>query len=129
MKSVVICGSRRFEKGIRNFAQGLRQLKVVVHEPYLHHGKQEWEELSESYKNFILLGLTHDHFNKIRLAEVVYIYNQDGYVGNNTTLEIGVAVQANKPIYALSADTTERARNILFRPEHPATPEELFKFL
>lgn len=81
MKSVVICGSRRFKPEIRKFAAGLKELGAVVYEPYLHQGQKEWENLSEQYKKFIALGLTHDHFYKIKMADIVFVYNKDGYSG------------------------------------------------
>ncbi|XOB40780.1 MAG: hypothetical protein ACKKMW_01805 [Candidatus Nealsonbacteria bacterium] len=92
MKSVVICGSRRFKPEIKEFAKKLKDLGVVVFSPYLHSGQDEWNNLSDTYKNFTALGLTHDHFYKIKMADVVFIYNKDGYSGNSTTLEIGCAV-------------------------------------
>lgn len=73
MKSVVICGSRRFKTEIRKFAAGLKKLGVTVYEPYLHSGEKEWEGLSEAYQKFIALGLTHDHFYKIKMADIVFI--------------------------------------------------------
>ena len=124
MKSVVICGSRRFKPEIQEFAKKLKEFGVVVYEPYLHQGQEEWEEMSEPYKNFVALGLTHDHFYKIKMADVVFIYNKGGYSGVSTTLEIGCALALGKPIYALEADNTERVRNILFR-EIISTPEAL----
>jgi len=75
----------------------------------------------------VALGLTHDHFYKIKMADVVFVYNKDGYSGVSTTLEIGSAVVLNKPIYALSNDD-EVCRNVLFR-EVIKTPEELIKKL
>jgi hypothetical protein len=98
MKSVVICGSRRFKPGMRKFAAELKKAGVVVYEPYLHSGEKEWEGLSETYQRFIALGLTHDHFYKIKMADVVFIYNKDGYSGVSTTLELGCALALNKPI-------------------------------
>lgn len=127
MKSVVLCGSRRFKPEIREFGKKLKELGVVVFEPYLHSGQDEWQKLSDDYKKFVALGLTHDHFYKIKMADVVFVYNKDGYCGNSTTLEIGYAVGANKPIYALSADE-ELCRHVLFR-EIIKTPEELVKKL
>lgn len=115
MKSVVICGSRRFEKEIRQFGEELKKLDVVVYKPYLHSGKEEWESLSNDYKNFVLLGLTHDHFYKIDMADIVFVFNKGGYSGVSTTLEIGYAVAKSKPIYALTNDTEEGCRNVLFR--------------
>jgi len=127
MKSVVICGSRRFKPEIREFTKKLKELGVVVYEPYLHSGQDEWEKLSEEYKKFIALGLTHDHFYKIQMADMVFVYNKDGYSGNSTTLEIGYAVAMGKPIYALSSDD-ELCRHVLFR-EIISSPEELVKRL
>jgi len=128
MKSVVLCGSRRFKPEIREFSRRLKELGVNVLEPYLHDGEEEWKQLSDSYKKFTLLGLTHDHFYKIKMADVVFVFNKDGYSGNSTTLEIGCAVALGKPIYALSADSEEACRNILFK-EIVRSPEELIKRL
>lgn len=128
MKSVVICGSRRFKTEIRKFAKDLKSHDVIVFEPYLHQGKDEWEKLSGEYQDFVLLGLTHDHFYKIRMADVVYIYNKNGYSGVSTTLELGYAVALGKVIYAFSEDKDEGCRNVLFR-EIIKTPEVLLKKL
>ena len=127
MKTVVLCGSRRFKSEMREFAKRVRRLGVVVYEPYLHTEHKEWIRLSEEYKQFVALGLTHDHFYKIQMADVVYIFNKDGYSGNSTTLEIGYAVASGKPIYARNGDE-ELCRHVLFR-EIVTTPEALIKRL
>lgn len=41
---------------------------MTVYEPYLHEGNAEWEKLSDEYKKFVCLGLTHDHFYKVKMA-------------------------------------------------------------
>ncbi len=128
MKTVVMCGSCRFKPEIREFAKRLKKLGVVVYEPYLHSGQDEWAKLSDDYKKFVALGLTHDHFYKIQMADVVFIFNKDGYAGNSTTLEIGYAVALGKPIYALSEDNKELCRHVLFR-EIISSPTELAKKL
>lgn len=127
MKSVVLCGSRRFKPEIIEFGKKLKELGVTVFEPHLLCGQDEWNNLSQEYKDFIILGLTHDHFHKIRMANIVFVFNKDGYVGNSTTLEIGYAVALGKPVFALSPDE-ELSRNVLFR-EIIQTPEDLFKRL
>jgi nucleoside 2-deoxyribosyltransferase len=127
MKTVVLCGSRRFKPEIREFGKKLKELGVVVFEPYLYSGQDEWAKLSDDYKKFVALGLTHDHFYKIRMADAVFVFNKDGYVGNSTTLEIGYAVAMGKPIYALTSDE-ELSRHVLFR-EIISSPEELVKRL
>lgn len=124
MKTVVICGSRRFKPEMRNFAQKLKEKGVVVYEPHLHEGGDGWNKLSQEYKNFVSLGLTHDHFYKIRMADVVFVYNKDGYSGVSTTLEIGCAVALGKPIYALSEKDEELCRRVLLRGIIK-TPKEL----
>ena len=128
MKSVVICGSRRFKAQMREFSKRLKELGVVVFDPYLHSGQEEWEQLSSDYKKFVALGLTHDHFYKIRMADVVFIYNKDGYIGNSTTLELGCAVAYGKPVYALSDKDKELCRKVLIK-EFILNPEDLVKFL
>ncbi|MFH1601933.1 MAG: nucleoside 2-deoxyribosyltransferase [Candidatus Shapirobacteria bacterium] len=128
MKTVAICGSRRFKKEIREFEAKLIKAGVVVFSPYLHEGKDEWSKLSAQYKKFVALGLTHDHFYKIKMADVVFVYNKDGYSGVSTTLEIGYAVALGKPIYALSDKDEEMCRLTLFR-EVIKTPTELIKKL
>lgn len=128
MQSVVICGSKRFKPEIIKFAKELTKLGVVVHAPFLHKGKDDWEKLSKQYKKFVALGLTLDHFYKIKMADVVYIYNKNGYSGVSTTMEIGCAVGLGKPIYALSNKDEELCRLVLFK-EIVKTPKELIKKL
>jgi len=128
MKSVVICGSRRFKADIRKFEVELVRTGVVVYSPYLHEGKDEWDKLPLQYKKFTALGLTHDHFYKIKMADVVFVYNKDGYSGVSTTLELGAAVALGKPIYALSDKDEELCRLVLFRG-FIKTPKELIKIL
>lgn len=128
MKSVCVCGSRKFKPEVRRFAKKLEKAGVTVFIPYHHSGREEWENLSEGYKKFVALGLTHDHFYKIRMADVVFVYNKNGYSGNSTTLEIGYAVALGKPIYVLSDKDEELCRLTLFR-EVVKTPKELINKL
>lgn len=128
MKTVAICGSRRYKPQIRKFAKELEKAGVVVYAPFLHEGKDEWDKLSQQYKEYVVLGLTHDHFYKIARADVVFVYNKDGYSGNSTTLEIGYAVALGKPIYALSNKDEELCRRVLFK-EVVKTPRQLLKKL
>lgn len=48
------------------------------------------------------------------MADVVYVYNQDGYAGVSTNMEIGYAVAMNKPIYVYEAKDEEICRQVLF---------------
>jgi nucleoside 2-deoxyribosyltransferase len=129
MKSVVLCGSKRFKPEIRKFAEVLKKKGVVVYEPFLRSGEEgDWNSLSEYDKRFVALGLTHDHFYKIRMADVVYVYNKNGYSGVSTTMEIAYAAACGKPIYAYSDKDDEYCRKVFFR-EIINTPNALIKRL
>lgn len=129
MKSVVICGSASFVKEIREFAAQLKSLGVVVYEPYLYRASGGvWENIPEHDRQFVASGLTHNHFYKIRMADVVYIFNKDGYSGVSTTLEIGYAAALNKPIYAFSDADGEICRKIIFS-EIIDSPKKLLEYL
>lgn len=112
---------------MRKFGASLKKLGVIVFEPYLHSGQDEWKDMSKEYQNFVALGLTHDHIYKIKMADVVFIFNPGGYAGVSTTLEIGAALALGKPIYALSRDE-ELCRNVLFR-DIVTTPRKLLEYL
>jgi hypothetical protein len=115
MKSVVICGSSRFSEEMREFAKKLKDLGVLVYEPHLYRASGGvWSEIKDFDKKFVALGLTHDHFYKIRMADIVYVYNKDGYVGPSTTLEIGYSVALNKPIFVYEENDEEPCRKVLF---------------
>ena len=115
MKSVVLCGSGKFKEQMYAFASALRGLGITVYTPFLYRNPEEWDKTPAHQQRFIAMGLTHDHFYKIRQADVVFIYNEGGYIGNSTTMEIGFSVACHKPIYALAPDTQELFRDVLFR--------------
>ncbi|OGY11730.1 MAG: hypothetical protein A3F61_03570 [Candidatus Blackburnbacteria bacterium RIFCSPHIGHO2_12_FULL_41_13b] len=129
MRSVVICGSRRFKPEIRKLEASLKKAGVTVWAPYLHSpDPNDWVKLQEQQQKFILLGLTLDHFYKIRMADVVYVYNKGGYSGVSTSMEIGCAAALGKPIYSLEEDKEEGCRNVLFRAQLK-TPKQLLAYL
>lgn len=140
MKSVVICGSQRYKEDIKAFANRLRKLGVpVVFEPNFERQrkamlkKEEKQRLaSKSYRDRVP-ALVHEHFDRIRKADVCYVYNKKGYLGVNTTLELGFAHGKNMVIYALEPERPldeggEICRDILFT-EIIDRPEELVKRL
>ncbi|MBI2640069.1 MAG: hypothetical protein HYW90_04255 [Candidatus Sungbacteria bacterium] len=140
MKSVVICGSQRYKEEIQSFAKKLRRLGVpIVFEPNFERqrkamlAKKEKDRLaSKSYRDRVP-AMVHEHFDRIRKADVCYIYNKNGYLGVNTTLELGFAHGKNMVIYALEPERSveqggEICRDILFT-EIIDKPEELVKRL
>jgi hypothetical protein len=127
MRSVVICGSRRYKEGIRKFAAKLRAKGTLVYEPILNTNRAI-DTLPADLKKYGFLGLTWHHFEFIRKADAVFIYNKDGYIGVSVTMELGAAAILGKPIYALEEDKTETSRDVLF-DEVVNTPEKLIKRL
>lgn len=127
MRSVVICGSRRYKDEAREFAAKLRAKGIVVFEPFFNMNRQI-DTLAPDLKKYAFLGLTWHHLEFIRKADVVFIFNKDGYMGNSSTMELGAAAAFGKPVYALEEDKTEACRTVLI-DEVISTPQELFKRL
>jgi hypothetical protein len=127
MKSVVICGSRRYKAKIRKFAKILKEKGVTVYEPILNMNTGI-NDLPADLKKYAFLGLTWHHIEFIRKADVVFFYNKDGYLGNSSTLEMGAAAALGKPIFALEEETEEACRRVLIDKIVGST-KELMKYL
>ncbi len=140
MKSVVICGSQRYKEEISALSKKLRVLGVpIVFEPNFMRQRTKMTQSPEkerlkvkSYRDRVP-AMVHEHFDRIRKADICYVYNKDGYLGINTTLELGFAHGKNMVIYALEPERPieeggEICRDILFT-EIVDTPEELVKRL
>lgn len=140
MKTVVICGSQRYKEEIASFSKRLRELGVpVVFEPNFARQRKKMLKQKESVRLRVrsyrdrVPAMVHEHFDRIRKADVCYIYNKNGYMGVNTTLELGFAHGKNMVIYALETERPheqggEICRDILFT-EIVETPEELIQRL
>ncbi len=129
MKSVTICSSNRFASEAIKFAEQLRKLGVNVLIPHFYtHAYGGLEKIKDHNKRFLAMGLTHDHFHKIRKSDVTFFYNKGGYSGPSVTLELGYATALNKRTYALSSEDAEVCRDILFEG-YAKTPKELLKYL
>ena len=127
MKSVVICGSRRYRLKIRSFAKKLREMGVTVYEPFLNMNTGI-SDLPSDLKKYAFLGLTWHHIEFIRKADVVFFYNKNGYLGNSSTLEMGAAAALGKPIYALEDEGSEACRRVLI-DEIVGSTSKLLKYL
>jgi len=127
MKSVVICGSRRFRTEIREFEKILREKGVTVFPPILNTNTGI-NDLDEDLKRYAFLGLTWHHIEFIRKADVVFFYNKDGYLGNSSTLEMGAAAALGKPMFALEDEKDEACRRVLI-DEIIDSAQKLLKYL
>lgn len=127
MKSVTICGSRRFKDEIRAFEKRLMKAGVTIFPPILNTNTKI-NELDEDLKRYAFLGLTWHHLEAIRKADVIFFYNRDGYLGCSSTLELGAAAALGKPVYFLEEEKTEACRKVLV-DEIVKTPKDLIKKL
>jgi hypothetical protein len=114
MKSVVVCGSRRYSKEIEEFCTELEKQGVLVFPPSFKEPIEENAKIHTEYvTSKVFKGLTLEHFDWIRKAEVCLIFNKDDYVGVSVTLEMAYASALGKPIFALSPKTGDPCRDVL----------------
>ena len=129
MKSVVVCGSKKYAPEIAAFCVELEKLGVLVFEPSFEEVIAESATFHSDYvTKKIFKGLTLEHFDWIRKAEVCYVYNKDDYVGASVTMEMAYASALSKPIFALERDTGEPCRNALI-DRVISTPKSLAQLL
>ena len=124
MKSVVVCGSKRYKDEIAAFCAELEKLGVLVFEPNIQEPipKDSFFQ-SEHVTTTIFKGLTLEHFDWIRKAEVCYVYNKDDYAGISVTMEMAYANALGKPIFALTPKTGEPLRDTLIDKVIPSAKE------
>ncbi len=139
MRPVVICSSQRFKDGVYTFAAELEKLGVplVITPDFRRHSKTlikkpEQRRLKISSYKVKVPGWVFKHFRNIdmvaRMGGVCFIYNLEGYLGFNTTREVGRADGKNMPIFALEPHPYELAFNILVH-QFVKTPKELLRWL
>lgn len=152
MKSIVFCSSQRFKKELGEFVKELRVLAgkqgghLVVLEPnfddnnddYLSQAHEKDRLKDHNYKTTVA-GKVYDHlFRKVRVADVCFVFNKNGYLGANTNGELFAAAMAGKLCYALDDrtlmgsyphDLYEEPSTRKLIHEIVPTPEELLKRL
>ncbi len=129
MKSVVVCGSKRYKAEIAAFCRRLRQEGALVYEPSFEEPIAETAKINSDYITAkVFKGLTLEHFDWIRKSEVCFIYNKADYVGVSVTLEMGYASALGKPVFALSGKTGDPCRDVLI-DKVVTTPKALVALL
>jgi hypothetical protein len=124
-----VCGSKKYKHEIAKFCQELEKLGVLVFEPSIQQPIFEHEEIHSPYVTTKLFkGLTLEHFDWLRKADVCFIYNQDDYVGVSVTLEMAYASALGKLIFALNTKTGDPCRDVLIDKTF-SSPKALVKIL
>ncbi len=118
MKSIVFCSSQRFAKELYEFIDELKKIAKergigisVLHpqftkdEEHLMHLHEKERLKDRNYKGDIA-GKVYDHlFRKVKVADVCFIFNKNGYVGANVVGELFAAAVLGKMIYSLENKT------------------------
>lgn len=129
MKSVVVCGSKKYKAEIKQFCDELSELGVLVFAPSIQQPTPESSTFGSEYiTNKVFKGLTLEHFDWIRKSEVCFVFNKEDYAGTSVSLEMGFATALGKPIFALSPKTGDPCRDALI-DKVITTPKELATLL
>lgn len=129
MKTLVVCGSKRYKEEIALFCDTLEQSGIVVFRPNINEPIFENEEIQSPHiTRMIFKGLTLEHFDMIRKSDICFIYNKDNYAGVSVSLEMGFANALGKIIYALEHKTGDPCRDSLIDEVIPSA-EALIKKL
>lgn len=90
---VCLCGSTKFKEEFFKVAKEFTLKGYIVTMPmvFVHSGDEEINEVQKEY-------LDEVHKAKIADADLVFIINQDGYIGSSTRNEIKWAAALNKKI-------------------------------
>jgi nucleoside 2-deoxyribosyltransferase len=111
---VTLCGSGRFKDQIHDIGHQLENAGYFVMSPPLHEIDRLTEDSdSQELTDLVWKGATHAHLQRVAKADIVFVVNPDGYVGNSTTLELGYAVSEGKVLVAMQPDQ-EPARQVLY---------------
>lgn len=74
--------------------------------PHEFLNAHEKDRLNDDLYRATVAGKVYDHlFRKVRVADVCFIFNKDGYLGANTSGELFAAAALGKTIYALNDKT------------------------
>ena len=134
----------RFIAKLKGCAQK-QHAHVVIFEPNFENQPQKFpkqherDRLKNPMYRATVAGKVYDHlFRKVRVADVCFIFNKDGYLGANTSGELFAAAILGKTIYALDKRTLMGSYpHDLYEEPSPQkliheivpTPEELLKRL
>lgn len=100
-----------FIKELKHLAKE-RGVYLTVFEPNFEDrpaeflGLHEKDRLQDPMYKATISGMVYDHlFRKVRVADVCFIFNKNGYLGVNTSGELFAAAALGKTIYAMDERT------------------------
>ena len=107
-KVVTLCGSTRFEAEFADVNQRLTLDGCVVISLGMFGLPDLPDDDRSADRSDLMERLSALHFQKIRMADEVYIVDPGGYVGESTRREIAYAESLGKPVRYLSRESEIR---------------------
>lgn len=92
MKIITVCGSMKFSNEMINIAF-LLESKKGFNVLQCTYNEQETEITPEMLEN-----LKKAHYEKIKMSDIIYVVDIDGYIGGSVKKEIEYAKKLNKKI-------------------------------
>lgn len=129
MRSIALCSSKRHATEIAAWAQQLRQMGCIVFEPNFCEPIPEDSGFASTHvKAMVFKGITFEHFEWIKRADICFVLNLEETCGASVTLEMGYAFALGKIIAAYNPNTSDPCRDALIDFVTP-TPEKLFSLV
>lgn len=149
-RSVIFCSSQSNAESLQQFIDRLRTITpphiyLNVFDPNFDedltgHLNQlpESERLQNPVYKATVVAKVHNHNRKIRKADVCFIFNPGGYIGNNTHAELVAAAEHDKLVFALEKPILmglkpdrlhEEPSATAYIDDFICTPEDLLKRL
>jgi nucleoside 2-deoxyribosyltransferase len=97
MKSVCICGSFRFYDEMVALRNALRARGVLCEWPTPGPRRDPNTMTSHEARDAIT-----QHLERMDRADLIFVFNKGGYVGNSVMMEIGYGDARRKPVYTLA---------------------------
>jgi nucleoside 2-deoxyribosyltransferase len=97
MKSVCICGSFRFYDEMVDLRNALQARGVHCEWPTPSPRRAPQSMTADEAKAAIM-----QHLEYMDRADLIFMFNKEGYAGNSVIMEIGYAYARRKPIYLLA---------------------------
>jgi hypothetical protein len=124
MKVITICGSLKFEQEMKYYAEKLEfEGNCVLSIVYPIKKKEEY---TQEEINSLRIG----HFKRIELADVIFVVNKNGYIGDAVKKEIEFAKRNNKKIVYLentNEEIIEKINNNYMEISFPKNEYEVIK--
>ena len=97
MKSVCICGSFRFYEEMLQLRNTLQARGLRCEWPLPGPRRAPHTMTTDEARHAIMR-----HLERMDRAEIIFVFNKDGYLGNSVVMEIGYAYAQRKPVYVLA---------------------------